>query len=260
MKTVELKNDIDRLEKQRAEIEAQIAGMIKQTEEYYQKRRKAAQELDAVKLENESFIKNLQSEKTALVSQKSELEKKKLEFGIILERHAESKEAFSKERAIYRDKQEELSLLERQIKDKLESLTVAELALDKEADELAVVLAHNCAEGKKLKESQGKLEELLNSNKAKESELNQQLSEISSKRDELLDEFSLKEKALKIREEDFEKHAVSKDKDFDLRDASLKKRELDIARKEKELNKLSQDLKARKEQIEIEEGRTVKHE
>jgi len=255
MEYLNLTAEIERLSKQKNEIQTNIDKMSKQTEEAYMKRREAVQGYESLKLEAVETEKKLGEMRLELQTKGSSLDAKEKEISIKSERLAEDKKTFSNERKLYSKSFEDFQ-------SKAAELKQRELEVEKKEKELSEKL-----EDYTLKERH--VSETLNISKT---ELTAEINDAKSEK------VSLKQarEEMELAKEAF----LNKSKDIDARIASVnkkmeeerkafleekktlqesnRKKELELVRKEKEIDNNLLVVKTMKENLEIQHAKKHK--
>lgn len=250
--------DIDRLQKQIKDLEATVAKLAAQSDEYYEKRKKAAQEFDNFSIEFEKKedqiakkLERLKDEQTKLLKLDLEIKGKReklnedkdqffKEKGII----RQAQEAFKEAELLFKKREEELKVKERTFEDTKDDLAIREQNFKKEKDELSQALSLHQKELSALKEKQGNFNQEIETLKKSQAELDKYRAGWESV-------YNSRLKELEEAKADFEKESRAKAD-------SLKKRELAVIQQEKEIEKAVINIQAQKDDMEIKEAKKKK--
>ena len=249
-----LTGDIDRLEKQKVVLGATVQKLADQTNDYYLKRQKAAQEAEAVTLEIQAKEKKLSDQLEDLRQKQRDLDKKDLDLTAKRVKLNDDKELFRKERVVYQEREKDLALKEKDLNRRIDGLQKTERELSDREDIVLIRDKELSKERTDLVKKESDFEKDLKNFSAEKSDfvllekrLRQEAGDAVSAKEAavaLLNESTVK---LQNEKKSFEKQKTAQEETF-------RKRELDLIRKEKDLIDKETEIKTRFENVEIKEA------
>lgn len=249
-----LEGEVKRLSDQEVVLNNQISAHATKINELSVQRRIAAEAAEASKLEIEAQNKKLIEFREQVAQERRDSEKEKQNLLILRAKLNDDRDQFAKDRAFYTAKHEALNLDIKKQSELLAELTAKSRELDKAKDELFITQANVNSDSKVILETKQELERqksIIAGELATAKDLQKALAEDANKTGALKESLS-QEHSEKLSELEDDKRVFEADKAAMLE--NFRQRELGLTRKEKEIKKAEQDIKARLEDIEIKES------
>lgn len=249
---IQLKSDIEQLEKQKKILQADIDAKALQTEEFYKKRQQAAQEAEAIQREIETSRKKITEDKEKLHNAVRDHENKELQLKIATEKLNQLKAEFANERRHYEVKQKELTETEKEILVRKESVQKREDSVRDREEELSV---REDAFQRQIKGVREELEREINENKSAKVAAKQAAEDAERVQKECLKTKHDLEAQYAEKVKQLESVKENNRIEIDSQKEHLRKRELGIVQREKELDNAKLEYKTKIEDFEIEKAR-----
>lgn len=249
-----LSGEIERLTKQEASLKASVDELAGKYNEFFEKRQKAAEQAESLKLEMAEAEKKNMIRIGEFRKIEEKIEDQKKQLSIREDKIRSEKEALSKERSIHINFVKANEDLLEDVKTEQKKLAEKQAKLNEDYELLEAKKIQIDNDWNALKDTEKEIETRIKLIEIKDADLKKQEDALSAERSKMLAKVEEEKKKSEDYVAGVDKKNLETQADFEAQREVLKKRELDIIRREKAIQNQEISLKSREENFEIKEA------